>query len=367
MNVLWFTRRTAGDLCATTQFALSHGLCERGHDLTIVNPDVEGSHQSYPWEHIGLPISAVKGLQGRTLGKKMQEFVKAQKIPRGTIAIVDWQVAAFVVPSLESKSIHWILMDRSPPADRGVLAWLQWPSWKRAWQMVERNANASGCVVSKAHQSFVMAKLKSSMSPPVILNAGADINLFCPKKKGEQLTLVYHGRLDTHRGVLALPMFAQKARAVGLSCRLIMIGEGDAFSGLERVSAGEEYFELYPSMEQSELAKILGSCHIGLLPMPERGMWKIASPLKRSEYAASGLLVLGIDHAGHRLEEQQQPKWMKLIQPQDFHDDGIEWLRSFTRTELESLSLEARIYAEEHMTWNSAIGALENLIRPSSF
>ena len=157
-------------------------------------------------------------------------------------------------------------------------------------------------------------------------------------------------------------MLLQKVKESGLDTRLIMIGDGDSIKDLRTLAGETESMEVHPTMEQNELAEILSRCHIGLLPMPERKMWAIASPLKRSEYAAAGLLIYGIDHAGHRFSNELTPNWMKLVNQNDFYEDGVKWLHNLEEKQIEQLSIQARAYAEENLSWAHSIDALEQTI-----
>ena len=362
MRIHWFTRREMTDLCSTTQREIASGLCKRGYSLTIINPDDEGTHELFPWQHVSLPIRSIRGFQARKLGANMKIYLSGNSSPDFDLAIVDWQVAPFIIHELERQSIRWILMDRSPPADKGILASLQWPSWKRAWKMVGASPSAIGCVVSKAHREFVLNEITSMTNQIIVLNAGADMELFAPAKKNPKMTLVYHGRLDRHRGVMALPMFVQKAYDAGIECHLIMIGEGDAYRYLTEMQRENDLFEVIPTMSPIDLAEVLGRCHIGLLPMPATKVWKLASPLKMAEYAASGLLILGIDHAGHRVKEERQPDWIKLVKQESFHEVGIQWLKSLDNEDLIKLSKRARNYAQKSMNWETSLDVLEDAI-----
>lgn len=360
MQIHWFTRREMTDLCSTTQREIASGLCRRGHSLTIINPDEEGTHELFPWQHVSLPIRSIRGFQARKLGRNMKKYLSCGASQDFDLAIVDWQVAPFIIHELERQSVRWMLMDRSPPADKGILASLQWPSWKRAWKMVRANPCAIGCVVSKAHREFVLNEITSTTNQIIILNAGANMELFAPAEKNPKLTLVYHGRLDRNRGVMALPMFVQKANAAGIECHLMMIGEGDAYRDLTDMQEVNNLFEVIPTMSPVHLAQVLSRCHIGLLPMPATKVWKLASPLKMAEYAASGLLILGIDHTGHRVKEGPQPDWIKLIKKESFHEVGIEWLKSLENEDLIKLSKQARNHAQKSMNWETSLDVLED-------
>jgi glycosyltransferase involved in cell wall biosynthesis len=260
-----------------------------------------------------------------------------------------------------------MIIDRGPPADKGILSLLQWPSWKRSWKYVKTNPSSHGCVVSEKHRNFVHKKTGVSLSSITVLPAGVALERFKTNDGFQKLTLVYHGKLDRNRGVLALPKFLQKAEENGIDLCLKMIGDGDAFDSLEIMAQQYDNLEIRHSLAQDALAQLLSQCHIGLLPMPESGVWTLASPLKRSEYAASGLAILGIDHSGHRLEDGEV-EWMKLLSQEQFLEEGTKWLQMLVNdnSKLEQLKLQARQYAEEHMSWNHSIDALEKVLKSIS-
>ena len=365
MKLIWFTCRSMVDLCATTQLALASGLVERNHQLLVINPDEQGTHREFQWSHVGLPIKARRGFQSRAIGLKMKKWMETHDFAKEDIALIDWRIAKHVVPKLESLSISWVLIDRSPPADSGIFSMLQWPFWKKAWLMVKKNKQSQGCVVSNGHKSLVIEKTKVSPNKITILHAGVNLELFKPKKRYTDLTLIYHGQIDEHRGVLSLPIMIQKANDSGLRCRLIMIGEGNAYSKIEQIMSGNKNMELHSTMEQNKLAEFIAQCHVGLLPMPELKVWMIASPLKRSEYAASGLLILGIDHAGHRFEGNEKLEWVKLVKQYSFDEESIKWLKSLDTAKIQLHGQKARTFAETNLSWSHTVDALEEVLQNS--
>jgi len=340
------------DLCSTTQRALIKGLHDRGVAVTLVNADGKINLEGRGLTHVSLSNQAPRGFQSRTLGKAMKAWL--QKNPsQGTVAVVEWRVARWVVTVLEQQRIPWLLMDRSPPADTGWLGRLQWRDWKAAWQSAVR-AGAPGFVVSEAHRAFVEEKTGHAKS--TVLQAGVDLDLFKPQKQRVTTTMVYHGRLDRHRGVLACAMLAQKARQDGLEVDIVFVGEGNLMTSLTALAEKNDFIHVHNRMPQPELAELLGTCHLGLLPMPKRTVWTLASPLKRSEYLASGLQVFGIDHQGHRLKSID-PSWFCLVPQEDFHLDGLKALRSLV--EQPSIESGPRAYAVEHLAWAVTIDRLE--------
>jgi glycosyltransferase involved in cell wall biosynthesis len=361
VNILWFTTRNMVDLCSTTLSALGEGLVSLGHQVTIINSDAEKSGSNFPWTHVSIQAQAPQGRKGHVLGREMARWLDAFEPNLETVAIVDWRIASSLSPILKRKAVPWVLMDRSPPADRGILAKLQWPVWKKAWSLVKNQQAHSGCVVSPSHGRFVHSRVGVLEGNTVEIPAGVDVSFFKPGRRNEVLTLIYHGRLDQNRGVLSLPMFHEKLRQKGVQTKLILIGEGDAFGSLERMAGGRDDIEVLSALPQEELAEKLSQSHIGLLPMPETKVWSLASPLKRSEYAASGLLVFGIDHTGHQLKEKIQPAWIHLVKQENFHLDGVEWLQSLTQEKINSLSEDSREYAIAKLDWSKSVEALEQV------
>ena len=352
------------DLCSTTQENLANGLCQRGHQLTIYNGDVAGTHQGKTWIHQSLTQSKVKGFHAFSLANSAKKYIA--KITNG-IVIVDWALASKLSNSLSRQNITWFVMDRSPPADSGIFSKLQWPIWKKAWRLVVKNKAQSGFTVSSSHSRFVSDKIGVSNDKITTLEAGVDLQLFHTKTKAKQFTLLYHGRLDKNRGVLLLPLLIQKLIKTGINAKLLLIGEGDAYSELQKIAKGRDDFNVLSSMPQSQLVEHLAKAHVGLLPMPESGVWILASPLKRSEYAASGLAILGIDHSGHRLESGEV-EWMKLLSKEQFLEEGTKWLQMLANdnSKLEQLKVQARQYAEENMSWEHSIDALEKVLNSVS-
>lgn len=349
VHVIWFTGRSMADLCATTQRALVAGLLERNVSITFLNGDenMDVYHQNFM--HVALPQTAPRGLQSRALGKDMRKWL-VDNPPHRAVAVVEWRIAGWVVPELVKQGIPWTLMDRSPPADAGLFGRLQWLGWKAAWKAAARQA-APGFVVSKAHRVFV--EKKTGHRNVSILQAGVDFELFKPQPKRSTLTMVYHGQLDRHRGVLACAMLAQKARSEGVEVDVVFVGKGNLSPSLEALAEANPFIHFHTTMNQRDLAVLVGSCHIGLLPMPNQTVWALASPLKRSEYLACGLSVFGINHEGHRLEKVDSD-WFTLVAQEDFHLNGLDFLRKHVH-ESHQLNQSPRAFAIEELGWSSTV------------
>ena len=365
MRLLWITHRRFSDFCATTPIALANGLVELGFNLTIINPESESSHAESAWEHIGLETKAARGFQSRSFSKKVLAHLESIELDYDAY-IMDWQVGSKVGEFIAQQNRSCFLMDRSPPADSGILAKMQWKDWKDAWKLVKKGSFTSGFVVSNAHLRFVIRSTNIPATNISVLEAGvvtSDNAIPLSREDDEAWKFVYHGRLDKHRGILEFMKHIIAWNDVGIACHLTLIGEGSAVSEIKKRSAkNPDFFTFKDRMSHHEVLEELKDHHIGILPMPATKVWKLASPLKRGEYLASGLLVVGLDHQGHRFDDEVG-SWMQLHDASILRTKISSFLNSMSDKEFSRLSQSAIEYANEHLSWSRSIEVLADRIR----
>jgi len=366
MNIAWATVRHWDDLCSTTTHALAQSMVDNGHQLTIMNADPPEKHNEKPWTHVSLRASSFPGRKASSMAVEAKQWFRSTHAAFDLV-IVDWPLAPKLSKTLQLNSTPTLLMDRSPPADATILGRLQWIIWKRAWGRVKRGAISSGLVVSDAHRTFVQQKTGVHADRLHVLPAGVNLDAFSPNPPSMEdgWKFVYHGRLDKHRGVLALPMLIQHLKAAGIAATLSLVGEGDAMASLESIAENNPWITVSTRLDPDKMAEHLAVHHIGLLPMPATKVWSIASPLKRSEYLAAGLMIYGVDHDGHRLKKSN-PEWCHLVEQSSFHKNVIPWLKDLTDEDRLQRSQAARQYAELNATWETAFQNLEQAIQSTS-
>ena len=345
MNIVWLSSRVLGtDLCSTTQIQLANGLVAKGHTVELYSPGISVGNA---FTHHSIERSNRRGFQARSVVKKLHEHI--DKINTCDIVLIDWSI--FVIADKINPPV--IIMDRGPPADSGILAKLQWGPWRKAWSKSIR-----GTTVSPAHRQFVVNHSQTSEESIHVIPAGVDLELFQPTKKEGPIKLAYHGRVDVHRGVMSLPMVLAGLQSQGIDATLHIHGTGDAIGRLRNI--GMEGLEVTDAIPHEGLAAKLSTYDVGFLPMPEHKVWNLASPLKRSEYLGSGMVVCGIDHAGHQIEGSGD--WLQLFSQKEFITSTVDWIKSLDRGALENLQNESRKYAEENLSWSHSVDALESMI-----
>jgi glycosyltransferase involved in cell wall biosynthesis len=233
--------------------------------------------------------------------------------------------------------------------------------------MLKKGSFSDGLVVSQSHRDYVVQRTGVGTSKVHCIPAGVTSEEFqvAPTRKDGAWKFVYHGRLDKHRGVLALPMLMQNLVNKGFEVHLTLIGDGDVLDVLQKMAEDQPFLSVISQVPRQDIPTHLEKQHIGLLPMPPSRVWTLASPLKRSEYLAAGLLVYGIDHSGHQIQGDIDA-WFKLAPQEDFHEMAGEWVRelsTLTQEELQERSRMARAYAETHCSWETSVLALESVLQ----
>lgn len=345
MRVAWLSGRVLGDdLCGTTQFSLSNGMVEMGLDVILYSP---GRMTTANFKHIRIDRGSVKGLHSWRIVRALHNHIES--INSADHVLVDWRLHA-ITPLLTG---NWTLVDRGPPADQGVLSLFQHQQWKRGWKKARQ-----GTAVSTAHANYIHHETGMDIENISVIPAGVDVARFTPGIKKGVLKMAYQGQIDAHRGVLMLPKILIHLQEKGIEVSLHFHGDGDAAEKIRNMEISG--LEITSPVDSDELAMLQSEYDVGFLPMPDRNIWRLASPLKRSEYLASGMVVCGIDHTGHHLPKSEQ--WLQLFQEEQFVEKCVEWLAEIKRCELLLLQQAARRYAERHLSWNNSVQILVDRI-----
>jgi glycosyltransferase involved in cell wall biosynthesis len=276
--------------------------------------------------------------------------------------IIEWPLLSTLGKFAEKNKIPWVCLDRSPPADVGIFGTLQWIFWKRAWKQVSHSIQGNGLclggtVVSEAHQDYVHSRFKISKNEICVLHAGFNQKDIKPRERindvNKEIHLVYHGRLDRHRGIMMLPLLLDKLSEENIPARLHLYGEGDCKKPLRSLSLSGRNLILHGKKDHRQVCRELGGYHIGLLPMPNQFVWTLASPIKRSEYLAANLCVIGVNHSGHQLDDLENKPWFRLLPQQDFVQFAFHEIKNMLSEKIfQTIGTEPRTYADKHFEWD---------------
>ena len=82
---------------------------------------------------------------------------------------------------------------------------------------------------------------------------------------------------------------------------LLLFGEGNDFKRLSKITR----------VSHKKCSSRLASADVGVMHLPNRDVWRHASPLKVAEFAAAGLPVVASEVSG--LEPYRNAEWLTLI------------------------------------------------------
>ena len=274
----------------------------------------------------------------RTFTKSISSMTKQIQLESFSVAIVEWTAVEGAANSLNKASVPWIIMDRSPPVSTGITGWIQRKQYSRAWNLAR--SYSSG----RAVKSPYAADSQSWNSSTAIVPAGVNPSEFQPASMNENPLVVCHGSLDRTREL-------HRLGAMGFN--LLLFGEGNDFNRLSKITRVEA---------QGNVAARLASADVGVMHLPNRDVWRHASPLKVAEFAAAGLPVVASEVSG--LESYRNAEWLTLIPLGDDKacKSAVFSLCNLSRKERQRLGALARRDAESRMTWEQCTASLNEML-----
>ncbi len=360
MNIVWLTgRRLKNDLAGSTEIGLFETLVERGNLVHAISPDKE--NLDLISLHSGIGQNPIKGLQSISTSRKMSRMISKSNelIEWADVFLVDWRLVSGTWKILDRARARWWIIDRGPPAYSGILASLQTIQWSRAWKIANNKSNG-GFVVSKMHEDYVRRVIGQNLKI-VPIPAGTNIG---PRARGknnpnEEIRFVYSGMLDNRRGVRDIVGLLDYFPLLINGGSITIIGEGDCSSFFESISKSDERVKFLGRLSHEGVIDELERSHIGILPMPNEEIWRLASPLKLAEYLASGLFIVGPKHEGNSIEGEFG--WNLLSNDPNWQMRGVESICKIIESgEWSDLSGDAISAASENLSWQKIGSVMES-------
>ena len=328
MNLLWITHRRQNELTSKSRTGISNALIARGWKIQFMSPD----------GNILVERSTKLGKGHSSFTRSVSSALRQMELHSFSIAIVEWTAVEGAATELDKAGLPWVVMDRSPPVSTGIVGWFQRKQYNRAWD-IARSLSAG-----RAVKSVFMATSQNWDAPSAIVPAGVECSEFEPAKMNEKAIVVYHGSLDKTR---------ELNRLASMGLNLFLFGEGNDMKRLSKMTRVEKL---------GDVAARLASADVGVLHLPNREVWRHASPLKVAEYAAAGLPVVASEVSG--LEQYRDSEWITLVPLGD--DDACRSallsLCQVSSQERQRLGRLARVEAEESMSWKYCTTSLHEML-----
>jgi glycosyltransferase involved in cell wall biosynthesis len=175
-------------------------------------------------------------------------------------------------------------------------------------QKIDRVLALGGSQAGKIKQLYSISSQKID-----IVGGGYDENLFTlqQKDKSPQVQVIYAGKLSFAKGVDVLLRTVQSLKGTGMHLHLAGSGTGEEEKYcLELAADAGAFVTVHGRISQQKLARLMGSCHVFVLPSFYEGL-----PLVLLEALASGCRILTTDLPGClELLDDADPDLVEFIQ-----------------------------------------------------
>ena len=352
MRLLWITgRRIGSDLAARTEIELAKGLISMGVSLTLICPgEEEVVSKALPrdTDYVTIEQSTMPGMKTISAGLRIASILRNLNTEYD-YCLIDWRLVNFCEKGLERIGLKWAAIDRGPPAFRGILPKIQKIMWRKNWNIANKKSDL-GFVVSEEHAKLVREKTGFDQDL-IFLNAGVPKNWLesaAAKEPIDEIIFCYSGALDRKRGIDGLISLSDKMGHLPIPGRIIVIGDGDFSSELIRAGEKIDNIDYLGKITQlSEVERIMDTCHVGIMPMPDIEIWRISSAIKLPEYLSKGMVIIGPDHLGNRRGNEQFYKLSK----KDWISEGINEVTNLYKSGKWAEVSQAAVDSAESMTW----------------
>jgi glycosyltransferase involved in cell wall biosynthesis len=355
MKILWISGREIGsDLASSTEVGIFTSLVKLGHDVQIMSP---GENKKWGEKHIKINNKKFPGLVTITgaidLGKKIDSILFEQAYD---FILIDWRYVYFLRKRLSKLKIPWFMVDRGPPVYKNWKLRLQKITWKKSWKFSRKHCKA-GIIVSSNHANFIERYADVKMNF-IIAPSGTSFPSLTEKKEYNILNFIYIGQIDKRRDIDSIIKLKETLDKFGVRNNITIIGEGDYKDRIKKLTSKISDFNVLSKMKRDDINIILKRSHFGLMPMPKIPIWEMSSPIKISEYARNGLIIIGPKHEGNMWG--RDVPWIILSEKKDWWEDvTTKILKIQMEGNLEKYSLNA-IQDSDDRTWDNIAAELIN-------
>jgi glycosyltransferase involved in cell wall biosynthesis len=221
--------------------------------------------------------------------------------------------------------------------------------------------------ITEEMREYCTKKLNLPPHPSAVWSSGVDFAHFRPLPPTENWStfrLMYHGKIDIHRGihniVKALGILNQK------DIHLYLLGAVDEMAELKTLVdrlnlSGQVFF--HKSVPYADVPEWINRVDAGVLPFPHWPPWNTCSPIKLFEYLACGKPIVATDIPAHK--SVLGGKSFAFLTEGDRPEDlarAIAAARS-QKDNFEKIAEDARNFVKINYGWDKQLSELERFLR----
>lgn len=211
---------------------------------------------------------------------------------------------------------------------------------------------------------------KRGLRNVALITNGADIQTFRPLniKKDNNFTIFYSGVIGGYYRLDVVVKAVKKLVDKGLNnIRLLIAGDGEIskiLSLARKLGISSRIKYLGSVNDKKELAKLIATSDVGIIPYDDNPLWKNSIPAKFYEYCACGIPVIATVHNNSHLEELIKKYEIGVTSPPLDGEklvEAIYWLYK-NKSFREAAGLKARQLIEEKFDRNKIAENYINLV-----
>ena len=217
-----------------------------------------------------------------------------------------------------------------------------------------------GFVVSELHKELVQRTIKTNLIIGVIKSGSSRSEPTLDKVSPEEcLRLTYVGRVDSKRGVEKIFRLSEDLSYFDIDHEISVAGEGDFAERFDYLAKNHNHISFLGKIDHIDSMKLQSKKHVGIMPMPDIEIWRIASPIKLAEYLSSGLAIVGPNHVGNC--DGRDGAWNLLSDDDDWTKDCAKKLSdSIAKGNWKGRVEEKAIEASNEINWKLISRSLQS-------
>ncbi len=200
-------------------------------------------------------------------------------------------------------------------------------------------------IVITVTQPFAQSLYSRGVTNLRIVSNGADLSVFKPhdqitarKKIGlnpDDLVFIFCGTIGLYYRLDVVVNALQKLKSDGCVAKLLLLGDGGDLKKImnlaKEIQIEDQILFLGTKKDKSELAELICSADIGLIPYDSNPLWKNSIPVKALEYLACGIPIIATAYEDALISTLIRDNNVGFTSPPEDSEGLAQVMMKFTR------------------------------------
>ncbi len=305
-HLVWINTSPFDGLDISTWLFTTQELRKIGWKVTLIAPDAPGTHNKLGVVYTGIPMPEIYLIRQLIFHARVKRFIATLDPSPDAVMFHEFSVPAFFLAKIarmitgrkkpvfvqDIRSLPMQPADISTLKDRVRDLYFFLENWLANHGAVDGRIAITAPMADalKFPQDRFWGTWSSGVQPEMFDRAAGSRDW---SNVEEQVKLIYIGSMSDGRNLALLGRAVVEANRRGMNFHITYVGGGtemDDLLQLEKEAGG--CVRVQPPVPHDTIQDWLAQAHIGVLPFPDELKFRVSSPIKLFEYAASGLAIL---------------------------------------------------------------------------